>query len=82
MYKWSSSINYLQNIAVPMVFINSTDDPIIPEPLLSPIKKHASKKLTLNLLFFINSVSFQWSTKIPCTLNYPMEVILDFTKAA
>ncbi|XP_076630121.1 abhydrolase domain-containing protein 2 [Colletes latitarsis] len=43
MYKWSSSIFYLENIATPMVFINALDDPIVPEMLLEPIKEHAKK---------------------------------------
>lgn len=43
LYQWSSSLNYLPFINKPMVFINSKDDPLIPEVLLEPIKKHASK---------------------------------------
>lgn len=43
LYQWSSSLNYLQYIKKPMVFINSKDDPLIPESLLEPIKEHASK---------------------------------------
>lgn len=42
MYKWSSSINYLDNICTPMVFINSLDDPIVPDSLLKPIKEYAA----------------------------------------
>ncbi|XP_043505623.1 abhydrolase domain-containing protein 2 [Polistes fuscatus] len=42
MYKWSSSINYLDNICTPMVFINSVDDPIVPDSLLKPIKEYAA----------------------------------------
>lgn len=43
LYQWSSSLNYLKYIKKPMVFINSKDDPLIPEVLLEPIKKHASE---------------------------------------
>lgn len=43
LYNWSSSLNYLPYIRKPMVFINSKDDPLIPEDLLEPIKQHASK---------------------------------------
>lgn len=43
LYQWSSSLNYLRHIQKPMVFINSKDDPLIPEDLLDPIKEHASK---------------------------------------
>ncbi|CAG9858994.1 unnamed protein product [Phyllotreta striolata] len=43
-YKWSSSKHYLNDIQVPMIFINSMDDPIVPEPLLEPVKKVASEK--------------------------------------
>lgn len=43
LYQWSSSLNYLSFIKKPMVFINSKDDPLIPEVLLEPIKKHASE---------------------------------------
>ncbi|XP_043507361.1 abhydrolase domain-containing protein 2 isoform X1 [Frieseomelitta varia] len=41
LYKWSSSLFYLDNIKTPMVFINALDDPIVPEMLLEPIKEHA-----------------------------------------
>ncbi|XP_031327658.1 abhydrolase domain-containing protein 2 isoform X3 [Photinus pyralis] len=44
LYSWSSSINYLQNIASPMIFINARDDPIVPEPLLEPIKNFVSER--------------------------------------
>lgn len=44
MYKWSSSINYLHNIEKPVVFINAVDDPLVPEVLLEPIRKHAGKR--------------------------------------
>lgn len=43
MYKWSSSINYLENIEKPVIFINSKDDPLVPETLLEPIRNFASK---------------------------------------
>lgn len=43
MYKWSSSVFYLDNITTPMVFINALDDPIVPDMLLDPIKEHAKK---------------------------------------
>lgn len=43
LYKWSSSIHYMDNINVPMVFINARDDPIVPDPLLEPVRKLASK---------------------------------------
>lgn len=42
LYAWSSSINYLNNINSPMIFINAKDDPIVPEPLLKPIQEFAS----------------------------------------
>ena len=35
LYMQSSCSMYLENITIPMVFINAQDDPIIPEPLLS-----------------------------------------------
>lgn len=41
LYRWSSSINYLNNIKTSMIFINAKDDPIVPESLLKPIKKFA-----------------------------------------
>lgn len=47
LYQWSSSLNYLSSIKKPMVFINSKDDPLIPEGLLEPIKAHASKLLRI-----------------------------------
>lgn len=50
MYRWSSSINYLDNIKKPMIFINSLDDPLVPEILLDPIRKYTRMYLT----FFLN----------------------------
>lgn len=44
LYSWSSSINYLKNITSPMIFINAKDDPIVPEPLLEPIKSFVSQR--------------------------------------
>lgn len=41
LYKWSSCINYLHNIDRPIIFINSLDDPLVPEVLLQPIRKFA-----------------------------------------
>ncbi|XP_059220454.1 abhydrolase domain-containing protein 2 isoform X2 [Stomoxys calcitrans] len=44
LYKWSSSINYFDNIEKPMIFINAKDDPLVPEDLLSPIKDFAASR--------------------------------------
>jgi len=44
LYAWSSSLHYLPNISIPMVFINSKDDPIVHENLLEPIKEIACNK--------------------------------------
>ena len=41
LYKQSSCSMYLDNITIPLVFINAQDDPIIPEPLLSWPKQYA-----------------------------------------
>lgn len=41
LYRWSSSLNYLDNIEKPMIFINARDDPLVPEDLLSPIRDYA-----------------------------------------
>lgn len=46
MYVWSSSLNYLQNIKHPIVFINARDDPLVPEQLLEPVEKFCSKYLS------------------------------------
>lgn len=54
LYHWSSSQNYLQFIKRPMVFINSKDDPIVPEVLLEPIKNHASKHNSNPSLAWLN----------------------------
>ncbi|KAG5896442.1 hypothetical protein JTB14_022521 [Gonioctena quinquepunctata] len=43
-YKWSSSKYYMNDIKIPMIYINSLDDPIVPIPLLEPIKKMAMEK--------------------------------------
>lgn len=41
LYKWSSSLHFLDNIDKPMIFINAKDDPLVPEELLPPIKEFA-----------------------------------------
>ncbi|GLH13286.1 Uncharacterized protein GBIM_17881 [Gryllus bimaculatus] len=41
LYRWSSSLNYLKFIRKPMIFVNARDDPLVPEPLLQPIKEFA-----------------------------------------
>ncbi|XP_036328056.1 abhydrolase domain-containing protein 2 isoform X1 [Rhagoletis pomonella] len=41
LYKWSSSLHFLDNIEKPMIFINAKDDPLVPEELLPPIKEFA-----------------------------------------
>lgn len=43
MYRWSSSVHYLDGITKPMVFINAKDDPIVPEDLLLHIKEYSSE---------------------------------------
>ncbi len=45
---------YLDNISIPLVFINAQDDPIIPEPLLSWPKNYAGKlsKQKLQVLLY------------------------------
>lgn len=43
MYKWSSCINYLTNIDKPIIFVNSIDDPLVPEVLLQPIRNFAGE---------------------------------------
>lgn len=40
-YQQSSCSMYLDNITIPVVFINALDDPIIPEPLLKWPKQYA-----------------------------------------
>lgn len=53
MYNWSSSINYLKGIQEPMIFINTTDDPLIHESLLPPIRQFASKVFRVDYFFFL-----------------------------
>lgn len=44
-YRENSSCNYFDGVSVPMAFVNSTDDPIIPPSLLDVIKDAVSKCL-------------------------------------
>ncbi|KAF4519104.1 hypothetical protein B566_EDAN010526 [Ephemera danica] len=44
LYQWSSSVNYLRDINMPMVFINAKDDPLVPEPMLHPVRSFATQK--------------------------------------
>eukprot|EP00095_Tigriopus_kingsejongensis_P001679 maker-scaffold1518_size37722-snap-gene-0.14 protein:Tk01679 transcript:maker-scaffold1518_size37722-snap-gene-0.14-mRNA-1 annotation:"unknown" len=43
-YRDSSSLNYIDGLKVPMVFINAEDDPIVPRPLLN----HMMEKIKNN----------------------------------
>jgi len=43
-YRENSSCNYFDGVSVPMAFVNSTDDPIIPPSLLDVIKDAVKKK--------------------------------------
>lgn len=45
MYEWSSSVNYINRIKHSMIYINSKDDPIVPDELLTSIREHSSKFL-------------------------------------
>jgi abhydrolase domain-containing protein 2 len=45
LYKWSSCINYLKNIELPVIFINSMDDPLVPDALLQPIRNFAGERM-------------------------------------
>lgn len=44
-YQWSSCLYYINNVNIPMVFINSKDDPLVPENLLVPIQNFARKEI-------------------------------------
>lgn len=56
LYAWSSSINYLNNINTPMIFINAKDDPIVPEALLKPIQEFSSE---YNIAFYCCVLLFE-----------------------
>ncbi|XP_060844311.1 abhydrolase domain-containing protein 2 [Rhopalosiphum padi] len=43
-YRWSSCLHYINNLKTPMIFINSRDDPLVPEDLLIPIQNFAKSK--------------------------------------
>ncbi len=44
LYHWSSCINYLDSVTVPLVCINALDDPIIPPVVLEETIKAAASK--------------------------------------
>lgn len=58
MYEWSSSINYISNIKHSMIYINSKDDPIVPDDLLTSIRGHASKFIYVRYCLLVSSSSF------------------------
>lgn len=41
-YRWQSCETYMEDVSIPMVFINALDDPIVPEPLLEPVRTFAA----------------------------------------
>ena len=45
-YQRSSCAHVLDKINIPMIFVNSTDDPIVPPPLLNIIRKSVGESLT------------------------------------
>lgn len=44
LYKWSSSVNYLETIEVPMILINDNVDPIVPDVVLETVSKLVMEK--------------------------------------
>ncbi len=42
LYRWGSSVNYLDGVSIPLVCINALDDPIIPPPVLDETIKAAA----------------------------------------
>lgn len=40
-YRWCSCIHYLDNIKIPLLLLNSADDPLVPEDLLKIPKQYA-----------------------------------------
>ena len=49
LYRIDSSATYLNNVSVPVVFINAKDDPIVHTDLLTIPENFASKYYTDNL---------------------------------
>ncbi|KAK2191668.1 hypothetical protein NP493_48g04004 [Ridgeia piscesae] len=43
-YEWASSVHYMHNIEIPMMILNTEDDPIVPKELLDPAYKIASSR--------------------------------------
>lgn len=60
LYQWSSCINFFQGISHPIIFINSKDDPLIPDPLLEPVRQLAGEYdwfINFFLIEMLNSFS-------------------------
>lgn len=65
MYEWSSSIHYIPSIKHSMIYINSKDDPIVPEELLTSIRDHSSKLPSQQSFVFLMKKKQQqhWATQ-------------------
>ena len=46
-YQRSSCVHVLDKIKIPMIFVNASDDPIVPPPLLEIIKRAAGELFTV-----------------------------------
>lgn len=64
-YNWSSAVNYLHGIKVPMIFINALDDPLLCDILHSPVREFAGKRTSDEIItvekgaVFVFSYAFQ-----------------------
>ena len=58
-YRENSSCNYFDGVSVPMAFVNSTDDPIIPPSLLDVIKE---SRLIIPSATFSDAGTYKCST--------------------
>ena len=51
MYRSWSSKTYWENIEVPMVYINATDDPLVPPQMLEPVRELAGTNCLLQTFY-------------------------------
>lgn len=83
-YRKSSAVHYLQNIQVPMIFINARDDPILSDPLLSSYRafaKSRKKVIAIELPYGGHLAFFENNFFIPESITWLERALIQLAEA-
>lgn len=83
-YKWVSCSHYMDNIEIPMFFLNAQDDPLVPPELINIPKEFASKRNNVIVVETRHGGHlgyFQGGVLIPDTITWLDKVVVEFAHA-